>query len=783
MDGFRKRWTDALLAWAAGLAVWSLAWFSGNGSEIPPELWEQTAVAAGIRPPVAEFPILWQHILSFFIGRFGIASCLAFLQALGPISLGLLTVMACGIFSGCLPEVMCRDMRGFSGGRWTSRLIVLQGALLLSCSQPVWLAGRILSPVMLNLLLTAAALLAMRVTFSRASVAGMIFTGAISGVLAAETPLAFLLPALCIFLLRRRCVDPASDAPGAIVNPIVHTAGVRWMVSVFIFCWLGMVIFNLSFYRSFGAMGVDGGIFISTIRYLVNYLKIAGSSTTIMGALLVVSMVVLPMVIVSALLRRLCDAGRMAPLPYLCFVALSGVIALLQLSDFAGCRLWDWEPETVKSGFLLCVSMFAAALTVVHALSIFAVDVFFRNHARLLREMYPDAVDDEPLALTVIRVMRRIGVTLRRPLRFEPLLAVAVAVPFKFADPVGEMSSIVNDIAGKTASECRGDRIIFTDGAYDAAVEVASAVDGGNLKAVSMMSGSGEYQTALRVRGEDSEENRALLEAGAAEALRTWVREGRNEATNIAVQVGLELWHHCARPYPGIGGFAARTAGYPGGEAERCAAAARSTAERMIRFCERHEIEKCAYPELRRLFCFGLWRLSRMCRLRAYAADGRGEKELAEREMNLADGLERSNPEWRKVRERMSWTDHQKGLRLSAREGLKLALDRADFRLAKPFAENVLSVDDGDVEANFAMAMFHFKSKNYSAAEKHLKKYLVRRPDEPAVLNNLAVVQLRLGRLDEAETNAVKALERFAGSPEIKSTLRSIREAKKGEKQ
>jgi tetratricopeptide (TPR) repeat protein len=172
-----------------------------------------------------------------------------------------------------------------------------------------------------------------------------------------------------------------------------------------------------------------------------------------------------------------------------------------------------------------------------------------------------------------------------------------------------------------------------------------------------------------------------------------------------------------------------------------------------------------------------------MCRLRAHAADGRGEKEVSELELNLADALERSNPEWRKVRERMSWTDHQKGLRLSAREGLKLALDRADFRLAKPFAENVLSVDDGDVEANFAMAMFHFKSKNYSAAEKHLKKYLVRRPDEPAVLNNLAVVQLRLGRLDEAETNAVKALERFAGSPEIKSTLRSIREAKKGEKQ
>ena len=202
MDGWRKRWTDAFIACSAGVAVWALARFSGNSVEVSPELWDDVAVAAGIRPPAAEFPILWRHILSFFIDRFGIASCIEFLQALGPVSLGLMTVMACGIFSGCLPEVMRRDMRGFSGGRWTSRLIVLQGAVLLSCSQPVWLAGRILSPVMLNLLLTAAALLAMRVTFSRASIAGMIFTGAISGVLAAETPLAFLLPALCIFLAR-----------------------------------------------------------------------------------------------------------------------------------------------------------------------------------------------------------------------------------------------------------------------------------------------------------------------------------------------------------------------------------------------------------------------------------------------------------------------------------------------------------------------------------------------------------------------------------------------------
>ena len=99
--------------------------------------------------------------------------------------------------------------------------------------------------------------------------------------------------------------------------------------------------------------------------------------------------------------------------------------------------------------------------------------------------------------------------------------------------------------------------------------------------------------------------------------------------------------------------------------------------------------------------------------------------------------------------------------------------------MAKPFAERILSSDPDDMQANFAIAMGYFVGKRYAQAEKHLEKCLLRSPDEPAVLNNLAVVQLRLGKLDQAETNALKALERLGSSMEVKATLRHIRSARK----
>ena len=121
----------------------------------------------------------------------------------------------------------------------------------------------------------------------------------------------------------------------------------------------------------------------------------------------------------------------------------------------------------------------------------------------------------------------------------------------------------------------------------------------------------------------------------------------------------------------------------------------------------------------------------------------------------------------------------QKGARLTLREGLKLGLDRADFRLARTYAQQVLASNPDDSAANFAIGMGYFVEEQYGRAEIYLKRSLASRPDEPAALNNLAIALLRQGRYAEAETNALHALRVLPDSRAVKKTVDAIREKAK----
>ena len=60
MENRRHIIFDRLFAWAIGIGVAILASITGNSLELPPELWDEIAVAAKLRPPEHEFPLLWQ---------------------------------------------------------------------------------------------------------------------------------------------------------------------------------------------------------------------------------------------------------------------------------------------------------------------------------------------------------------------------------------------------------------------------------------------------------------------------------------------------------------------------------------------------------------------------------------------------------------------------------------------------------------------------------------------------------------------------------------------------
>ena len=70
--------------------------------------------------------------------------------------------------------------------------------------------------------------------------------------------------------------------------------------------------------------------------------------------------------------------------------------------------------------------------------------------------------------------------------------------------------------------------------------------------------------------------------------------------------------------------------------------------------------------------------------------------------------------------------------------------------------------------------MDYFVQKQYARAQAYLERCLKLRPNDPAVLNNLAQCHLRQGDFKGAMPYAERALEALPDSPEIKRTIERI---------
>ena len=129
----------------------------------------------------------------------------------------------------------------------------------------------------------------------------------------------------------------------------------------------------------------------------------------------------------------------------------------------------------------------------------------------------------------------------------------------------------------------------------------------------------------------------------------------------------------------------------------------------------------------------------------------------------------------------MAWASRKKLERMTPQEGLRAGLARADFARARIFAQQVLSVDPDNPEANFALGMDYFVQKQYARAQAYLERCLKLRPNDPAVLNNLAQCHLRQGDFKGALPYVERALEALPDSPEVKRTKERVdAEMKKG---
>ena len=216
-------------------------------------------------------------------------------------------------------------------------------------------------------------------------------------------------------------------------------------------------------------------------------------------------------------------------------------------------------------------------------------------------------------------------------------------------------------------------------------------------------------------------------------------------------------------------------------EPEACARgveAANGLADRILDIYARGGLEKAAGLRFRELFLYVQWRIARLARMRAERADRAGDTQGAMKDVKLSDRLDNTNESLKRILAAMEKARATTLRQVSPREGLQLALARADFALARRYAEPILEADPDDPNANFGMGMSYYTQKQWSRSEAYLRRCLVKRPKEPAVWNNLAMTCLYQNRFDEAETHAKKALALIPDSAEVKDTLRQIAEAR-----
>ena len=700
----------------------------------------------------------------------------------GHCALGVASAIVFLTLGETLPSVMYKAARRAGWVRWVTRIVMFQGVLLFACADPVWEAGQAFGPTIFHLLVVLLAVyIFLRYCVRVTRIKLMYLTMLLFGMLSAETPLGIALAIGCLFICHSKSLSNPDSLVNPLGNPFVRVVVMRRMSAVAIAGWILVATANAMYFKHLDGLAAHDWTGLEfALNYFCQYWRMFKAAATPSGWMLAAVLVIVPLSLSLAHIKVATDDDRFLPYWHGVLFAGLGVIAFLQVAGWRSFWFWTWTGEnvlSVGSGLLRCICTTISAQTATYALCVLAVEVYFRNYFRIAGIRYQDSVEETKIGAGMAMSYRRISHIGRRVLLYEPLVFLAVLLPWRVQTVSREVIRLLHDSAWHVAMECDGIRYLFTDGAMDAAVEICAWEQGRRLFTISMMSGNSPREQYMRTRAAEDVEDRDMLRFNAVDTLRTWMRLKPERAKQLALQVGFELWGRGRTPPP-CAGMVARLDKFPPGLAEAGIQAVHVLLDRMLKLYDKDEKLDSISPTLRDRLAYLQWRLARICRVRADGLDAKHKTREALDESKLSDKLDERNVVFKKMRQQMEIMG-QGSMHLTPREGLKLGLERADFRMAEMFAHQVLASDSYDVSANFVIGMNYFSMEQYGRAEIYFKKCLVRRPNDPAILNNLAVSQLRQKKLDEAEFNIRKALDVLPNAGEAKRTLGNILKMKK----
>jgi len=768
---------DLIIAAIIGVAVWTLQtlW---SPPTVNPALWDDIATAMGVRPASHLVGGYFVAFASFVYRTFGASIGGGFLRIFGRIVIVGVAVVSYAAFREMLAFIMRARPQRSPRRSLVMQIASIVGAMAFAASEPVWKAGQFLSETTILIALTMLALEFFLVFLRKGALKYIYLSAAFLGLLSAETPAGFGL--LVGFLVLNNIVLkylPVLESP--FLKPAVMAVSKWYMTALFIAAVLVGILVNCASFSLNGglaASGVSAGG-LPTLYMTGYWARITGAASPA-GWILWVSVCFAPFIV--SMMRFPSAADEEIFLSYATgFVfIMCGIVTFSQVAPLP--VLWFWTHFPVMSDYMLATGILWVATTLAAAVTILGVDALCRNHERLAKQIY-GAEDEEGVVDT--SVGSPVSTAIRRVVVIAiPAVLVLAMVPDRMETKTRVAMGIVKDGLQEIVREAGDAQYLFTDGNLDVGIELESRLNGGSIICLPLVSRTAKSarDVYLRTRGmENDAEDLFSFKFDVGMGLRSWIRDRPDHLKKSAAMMGFDLWKRDGKALPPFGGMLSRPTGWPS-EGERQASVARAY-DLAARILALYDMDgELTDQAVKNALLSIQWRLARMCTYRGEQADLAGDATTAIAEVDMAKRLNDKNETYQDLLAAMSRQNDIMMTRLTPREGLQLALVRADFTMGKMYAETILVADPENADANFAMGMFYVKERQLTRAEEYLKRCLIRRPNEPSIYNNLAMIELELGKLDAAELNAKKALKIIPDSAAVQDTLKQIQAKREG---
>ena len=306
LPAVRLQWWD----WALALVVGGLTFVGLVAFAFPglcPDVWNDAAVAAGLRPPQTIFPGFWRVIAQlFYLG--GVEAGNAGLVWAGRVCAAL-TGVAGYLFLRSLLALRVRGRLRYAVQRYVVQSgAAFLGALFFICADPVWRAGQAFTPGALLMLLTLVQLALFTGFLLNGRLLSALGAMFLAGLIAAETPMGFLLLIGCWVVYVLALWHDALCEHMPLLDPIIGPAA-KWKLTL---VWalgliLGIALNCCSFISMEGlnAAGRIGGDM--PLMYLQGWWNLVMGAASLKGWILGLGICALPFAVAAVMLPRAVD--------------------------------------------------------------------------------------------------------------------------------------------------------------------------------------------------------------------------------------------------------------------------------------------------------------------------------------------------------------------------------------------------------------------------------------------------------------------------------------------